>query len=144
MGSHSLFHGIFPSQGLNPDPLRKELGLLVTGLPGKTPALLSFVSTCSVVQSCPTLCETLWIIACQAPLSMGFSRQEYWSRLPCPPPGDLPKLGIKPRSSALQVDSLLSEPGPGKQGNRFSPRVSKTDVALLTHFRFLTPSAIRE
>ena len=49
----------------------------------------------------------------QAPLSMGFSRQEYWSGLPCPSPGDLPDPGIKPRSSALQADSLLSEP-PGK------------------------------
>ena len=36
------------------------------------------------------------LLACQAPLSMGFSRQEYWSGLPCPPPGDLPNLGIKP------------------------------------------------
>ena len=52
-------------------------------------------------------------IICQAPLSMGFSRQEYWSRLPCPPPGDLPNPGIKPRSPTLQADSLLSE-APGK------------------------------
>ena len=49
-------------------------------------------------------------IACQAPLSMEFSRQEYWSQLPCPFPGDLPNPGIKPRSPALQADSLLSEP----------------------------------
>ena len=40
---------------------------------------------------------TLWTIALQAPLSVGFSRQEYWSRLPCPPPGDLPDPGIKPK-----------------------------------------------
>ena len=46
----------------------------------------------------------------------GFSRQEYWSGLPCPPPGDLPNPGIEPRSSALQVDSLPSEP-PGKSNN---------------------------
>ena len=39
---------------------------------------------------------TLWTTACQAPLSMGFSRQEHWSRLPCPPPGGLPDLGIEP------------------------------------------------
>ena len=38
----------------------------------------------------------LWTVACQAPLSMGFSRQEYWSRLPCPPPGNLPNPGMKP------------------------------------------------
>ena len=49
---------------------------------------------------------TLWTIARQAPLSMGFSRQEYWSGLPCPPPGDLDP-GIKPMSPALQADSLL-------------------------------------
>ena len=41
---------------------------------------------------------TLWTVACQAPLSMGFSSQEYWRGLPCPPPGDLPKRGIKPMS----------------------------------------------
>ena len=41
---------------------------------------------------------TLWTVACQAPLSMGFSRREYWSGLPCPPPGDLPDPGIKPMS----------------------------------------------
>ena len=51
--------------------------------------------------------------ACQAPLSMGLSRQECWGRLPCPPPGDLLNPGIKPRSPTLQADSLLSEP-PGK------------------------------
>ena len=41
---------------------------------------------------------TLWTIACQAPLSIGFSRQEYWSGLPCPPPGDFPNPGIEPVS----------------------------------------------
>ena len=50
---------------------------------------------------------TLWTVARQAPLSMGFSRQEYQSGLPCPPPGDLPDPGIQPRSPALQTDSLL-------------------------------------
>ena len=68
---------------------------------------------CVVVQLCPTLCNPMDCIACQSPLSMGFSRQEYWNGLPCPPPGDLPNLGIKPRSPTLQVDSLPSEP-PGK------------------------------
>ena len=47
---------------------------------------------------------------------MGFSRKEYWSGEPCPPPGDLPDPGIEPRSPALQVDSLPSEP-PGKAGH---------------------------
>ena len=52
---------------------------------------------------------TPWTIARQAPLSMGVSRQEYWSGLPFPSPGDLPDLGIEPRSPALQADSLLTE-----------------------------------
>ena len=56
------------------------------------------------------LFATLWTVAHQAPLSMGFSRQEYWSRLPFPIPGDLPDPGIEPASPTLQADSLLSEP----------------------------------
>ena len=50
---------------------------------------------------------TIWAVVCQAPLSMGFSRQEYWSGLPCAPLGDRPNPGIEPATSALQVDSLL-------------------------------------
>ena len=62
------------------------------------------------------LFATPWTVAHQTPLSMGFSKQEYWNGLPCPPPGDLPNPGIEPRSPALQADSLLSEP-PGKPIN---------------------------
>ena len=61
-----------------------------------------------VTKLCPTL-VTLWTVASQDPLSMGFSRQEYWSGLPFPPPRNLPNPGIKPRSPALQADSLLTE-----------------------------------
>ena len=53
---------------------------------------------------------TPWTVAHQAPPSMGFSRQEYWSGLPFPSPGDLPNPGIKPRSLSLQADTLTSEP----------------------------------
>ena len=53
---------------------------------------------------------TPWTVAHQAPLSMEFSMQEYWSGLPFPSPGDLPNPGIEPRSPALQADSLLTEP----------------------------------
>ena len=53
------------------------------------------------------LFATLWTVAHYAPLSKGLSRQEYWSRLPCPPPGDFLHPGIEPRSLALQADSLL-------------------------------------
>ena len=56
---------------------------------------------------------TPWTVAQQAPLSMGFSRQEYWSGFPFPFPGDLPDPGIEPRSPALRADALTSEP-PGK------------------------------
>ena len=59
---------------------------------------------------------TPWTVACQTPLSMGFSRQEYWSGLPFPSPGDLPNPGIQPGCPASQSDSLLSEP-PGKISN---------------------------
>ena len=51
--------------------------------------------------SCVRLCETPWTVVHQAPLSMGFSRQEYWSGLPFPSPGDHPDPGIEARSPAL-------------------------------------------
>ena len=54
-----------------------------------------------------------WTVAHQAPLFMGFPRQEYWSGLPFPSPGDLPDPGVEPRCPALQMDSIPSEP-PGK------------------------------
>ena len=69
------------------------------------------------------LFATMWIVACQAPLSTGFSRQEYWSGLPYPPPGDFSNLGIKPVSPALQVDSL-------PLSHRGSPTVNITGIYL--------------
>ena len=73
-----------------------------------------------VTQSFPILCDPIDYIARQAPLSMEFSRQEYWSGLPFPSPGDLPDTGIEPRSPpdtgieprspTLQADSLSFEP----------------------------------
>ena len=62
-----------------------------------------YVQLLSFVQ----LFATLWTVALRAPLSMGFSWQEYWSGLPFPPPGDPPNPGIKPMSPALQANSLL-------------------------------------
>ena len=64
-------------------------------------------------QLCPTVCNPMDRMACQAPLSMEFSRQEYWSGQPFPSPGDLPNPGIEPRSPASRAGSLPSEP-PGK------------------------------
>ena len=58
------------------------------------------------------LCRTLgapWTVACQAPLAMGFSKQQYWSGLPFHSAGDLPNPGIEPGSPALQADSLPTE-----------------------------------
>ena len=60
---------------------------------------LQYLCLCVLSQfSHVQLFATLWTVACQTPLSMGFSRREYWSGLPCLPPGDLPDLGIKPLS----------------------------------------------
>ena len=67
------------------------------------------------------LFETPWTVAYQAPPSMGFSRQEYWSGLPFPSPEDLPDPGIEPESPTLQADALPSEP-PGKLLSRTGPK----------------------
>ena len=73
------------------------------------------VSESEVTQSCPTLYDP-WTVAHQAPPSMEFSRQEYWSGLPFPSPRDLPDAEIEPGSPALQADALPSEPqGSSKQ-----------------------------
>ena len=69
---------------------------------------------------------TPWTVACQVPPSMGFSRQEYWSGLPFPSPGDLPDPGIEPRSPALQADALPSEP-PGKS------KEVRAELGLIVH-----------
>ena len=61
-----------------------------------------------VAHSCTTLCDPMDCTP-QAPVSMGFSRQEHWSGLPCPSLGDLPEPGVEPRSPALQAESLPSE-----------------------------------
>ena len=80
-----------------------------------------FISTANsggslATKSYPT--ATPWTVTHQAPLSMGFSRQEYWSRLPFSSSGDLPDPGMEPRSPALQADSLPSEL-PGKPRGRW-------------------------
>ena len=67
--------------------------------------------------SCVWLFATPSTVAYQAPPSMEFSRQEYWSGLPFPSPGDLPNAGIEPASPALQADALTSEP----QGKQMEP-----------------------
>ena len=80
-------------------------------------SLIKFISTFVKVKvkslSGIRLFATLWTIAHQAPPSVGFSRQEYWSGLPFPSPGNLPDPGIEPRSAAMQAGTLTSDP-PGK------------------------------
>ena len=100
MGSLALLQGIFPIQGSNPGFLQiKKVK----------------VKSLSRVR----LFVTSWTVAYQAPPSMEFSRQEYWSRLPFPSPGNLPDSGIEPGSPAFQADTLTSGP-PGKPRIRLS------------------------
>ena len=89
--------------------------------PPVTPVCFSLVACVTSVHV--RLFATLWTVACQAPLSMGFSRPEYWNELSCPPPGELLNPGIEPVSPALQVDSLSTEP-PGKPFPSLPPLIS--------------------
>ena len=89
---HSSFYFLMPTPTL---PLSLSFSPLTTA---------SLFSMCHAVPSHFShvwLLVTLWTVACQAPLSMGFSKQEYWSGLSCPPPGDIPDPGIKATSSAM-------------------------------------------
>ena len=70
---------------------------------------INFIYSYKVTRSCLTLCDPMHHSP-SGSLSMGFSRQEYWSGLPFPSPGELRNPGIKPGSPALQADSLPSEP----------------------------------
>ena len=88
-----------------------------TSLPGRHALSLSHVQ----------LFVTPWAVACQAPLSMGFPRQEYWDGLPLPPPGDPPDPGIKPASLACQVDSLP----PSHQGRPILPSTSTYNIRCI-------------
>ena len=89
--------GIFvPRPAIEPEPWQWKCWVLSTGGGGL------------VAKLCPTLTSP-WTVACQTPLCMGFSKQEYWGGLPFPSPGDLPDPGIKPGSPALQTDSLPTE-----------------------------------
>ena len=97
-----------------PAPAHFDLDLRASTLPLRGSAYVRAKS----LQSCQTLCDP-WTVAHQAPLSMGFSRQEYWSGLPCPSPGDLPTQGSNPclvRLLHWQAGSLPLVP-PGKTQN---------------------------
>ena len=91
VGNHALLQRIFPTQGLQVDSLPSE----PPGKPQRADGILSLifcVRACMRAQSF----TTPWTVACQAPLSKEFSRQEYWSGLPFPTPGDLPNQGLNP------------------------------------------------
>ena len=100
----------------------KQGKTVVVGLPRARGVGLEILRALSVTKSCPILCDPVDCSPRQPPLPTGFSRQEYWSGWPCPPPGDLPNPGIKLRSPALQADSLPSEPPrrPGLGSSYFS------------------------
>ena len=135
VGCHALLQGVFPIQGLNPRLLHCRRILYYLSHQGSpstvyrcvvqrrrlmaqklkhTQQLLRNTKKMKVKSlSRVRLFATPRIVAHQAPPSMGFSSQEYWTGLPFPSPGDLPNPGIEPGSPALQADTLLSEP-PGK------------------------------
>ena len=83
---------------------------------------------------------TPWTVACQAPLSLGFSRQEYWSGLPFPSIGDLPDPGIKPGSPALQADSTIWATREAHIGHIYIYTYQiRSDQSLIRVWLFATP-----
>ena len=88
--------------------LKSSLYLSLYSHPGLKQLPICFYS-CAFSKN-PIYFVTPWTAAYQAPPSMGFSRQEYWSGLPFPSPGDLPDPGIEPRSPTLQADALIKSP----------------------------------
>ena len=92
--------------------------------------------------SCIQLFATLWTVAHQALLFMGFSREEYWSGLPCPSPGDLPDPGIEPASSAappLKVDSLPLSRWGNPSVTIFSKQSKVQDTVILSNTYLFYP-----
>ena len=108
--------GDSPNPGIEPASPALQADSLLSEPPGE-PNIFIYTHMYIYIYSyiCACVCSVASIMSDslrphQAPLSMGFSRQEYWSELPCCSPRDLPNPGIKPRSPALQADSLPSEP----------------------------------
>ena len=104
----------YPTAQLFTSPTVLYSTSMTEDLPGKPDMLMQYPVQSKVKSlSHVRLFATLWTVAYQASPSMGFSRQEYWSGLPFPSPGDLPDPGIEPGSPTLEADALTSEP-PGK------------------------------
>ena len=102
MGCHFFLQRIFPTQGSNPDLPHCRQMLYHLSHQG------SLISERVKSLSCLRLFATPWTVAHQAPPSIEFSRQEYWSGVPLPSPGDLPDPGIKPGSPTLLVDIRIT------------------------------------
>ena len=98
-----------PGSGKSPQPSSVSQPLFTRGGGRGLPGVPSLSSLLLIAQSCPTLLRPTWTVAHQALLSVGFSRQEYWSGLPFPSPGDLPHPGIEPMPPTLQMGSLPTE-----------------------------------
>ena len=105
MAKCGKYHERPPREDSTLNSMCTEWGLSLTDDMGKRIPIVNVGKKCTNHYACMLnrfrrvrLSVTPWTAAHQAPLSMGFSRQEYWSGLPCPPPGDLPALGIEPRS----------------------------------------------
>ena len=122
VGCHFLLQGIFPTQGSNPGLSHCRQTLYRLNHQGSPIQTIIGSWHSRKTEPCPNhhmwseselnrvrLFVTPWTVAHQSPLSMGFSRQEYWSGLPFPSPGDFPNPGIEPWSPALQADDLPSE-----------------------------------
>ena len=100
--------GDLPNLGIKPRSPALQADSLPSKPPGKQKCCWESSGSDLVTKLYPTLAIP-WTLACQAPLSMGFPRQEYWNRLPFPSPGDLPHPGMEARSPALQADSLPTD-----------------------------------
>ena len=109
VGSLSFLQGIFPTQGSNPGLPHSRLILYQLSHQGRMQRTKSSMPQHGAVLICVWIFATPLTVNCQAPLFMGCSRQEYWSGLPFPSPGDLPNPGIEPVFTALQLDSLPTE-----------------------------------
>ena len=118
--------GIFPAQQSDPHLLPWQ----VDSLQSSHQVKWNEVKSLSHVR----LFVTPWIVAHQAPPSMEFSRQEYWSGLPFPSPGDLPDPGVEPGSSALQADALPFEPTGKLLSHQGSPQNTNMKNTCITMF----------
>ena len=97
------------------------------------------ICVCVCVLSCVQLFVTSWTVACKSPLAMGFPRQEYWSGLPFPSPGDLPKPGIESASPVLAGGFFTAEP-PGKP----KPDLSLTQIKIRNRLKDIYSRLFRE